>query len=702
MKTDKMYKLTGFVCLFLLLVKMSVNAQPQQVIWRWAQQLGGHGWNIPNGIICDTKNHVYIGGGFTDTLSCGKKSLVSKGNRDIFLARFTTEGKLEWLWRSGGKTMDKITAMEAAPNDDLYVAGIIEGEMAFGNIEIPENSKKIFVARINKKGKSNWVKTLFFTQPSSGYLLKTGPNGDIYLGGVFSDTLRCDNHELVSHGFSDIFVALFTSSGQLKLLKSFGGKGKDLLTAFTPDNLGNLYLAGNFDQEMNMGAQLIKPVATGANSNVFLACLDTSLEVRKIDAWYSPAYCEITGMVTNRYQNLFITGNFSQQLHLGSLNMNAKGTTDFFVSQLDTTFKAKWIKAYGSKYATYANSLLVNKFNGVMVTGSFSDTLALDSLKITPKSADNNVFSAQFTNEGKITWVENIGGIGSSVVGKGANTDGNGNLYLMGSFSGTIKSPSQELKSVGKDDVFIAKYYNCPAIKNIIKCPHYICNGTEVMLSVPGHFMNVVWNDTLSGVQDILVRHSGTYRVSMVDQNGCVVKDTVKLKEVQEIKFSLGKDTTIATNEVLLLKGPEHVTQYQWQDYSSNKDFLVSNTDGQPGMYKYTLTITDTVGCTWSSEINVGFYKVPAYINLSGGAGIIDLYPNPVKNNLTWMVQTMEEARLAIEVGDLNGKVYLHEEIKRYLPNEKRQLDMASLPSGTYCFSVIGGKDKVTVKIVKE
>jgi hypothetical protein len=540
-------------------------------------------------------------------------------------------------------------------------------------MKISGNNNKLFISRINKKGKGDWIQSLYFSKPSSGYLLETDLNGNVYLGGVFSDTLKCGTQEIVSNGFNDIFIARFSPTGQIDLLKSFGGKGKDQLTAITSDNQGNLYLAGNFEQEMKIDIQTISPALNEQSSNVFLVCLDKAFKVKRVNAWFSPRYCEITGMVFNKYQNLFLTGNFSQYLQCDSVNIKSKGITDFFVSQTDTTWKVKWVKTYGTRYETNANTLLVNNFNGVMVAGSFNDSLLLDSIQLIPKGKVNNVFSAQFTSEGKVTWAENIGGKNGSGIGRGIITD-----------------------------KFVAKYYNCPDEKNVIECPTYICKDSVVLLSVPKRFMDVVWNDSLFGTYSVLVDKPGMYSVKMVDENGCLVKDTITIKDAPVILFSLGRDTAIAVTDILLLKGPEYDVQYQWQDNSSNKDFLVSSFNGQPGTFEYRLTLTDTIGCSWNDQISVDFYKEPEYIDLSNENDLIEIHPNPVKDNLYWSLKISDEVKLAIELSDLNGKVIKHEEIKRYFPNEQRTVNVSSLSSGSYYFSIIGRDKKVTVKIMKE
>ena len=56
--------------------------------------------------------------------------------------------------------------------------------------------------------------------------------------------------------------------------------------------------------------------------------------------------------------------------------------------------------------------------------------------------------------------------------------------------------------------------------------------GSMVDLSVNRGYTNIVWNDTLKNAEEIVIDQPGLYHVTMVDKRGCVVSDTVEIKEV--------------------------------------------------------------------------------------------------------------------------------------------------------------------------
>ncbi len=696
---SKIIKTISFWCLAALCLNM--HAQDSQKIWHWMEQLGGPGWDIPNGIVTDSKNNVYIAGGFTDQLQGNKKTITSEGNRDIYVARYNDKGKLEWLWQAGGEYLDKIMAIKNAPDNDLYITGIIRGEMKFGKQKIEGESKKLFVARINKRGKADWVTTIPFYDAASGYLLDTDKNGNILLGGVFADTLHCSSKDVISQGHNDIFLIRFLTDGSVDQVKQIGTKGAEKLTALSLDSLGNVYLTGSYKKTLSIDALEIEAQGKQLEQNNFILQLDSTLKAVWAKPILSTSYAEVTGMVCNDNNQLYLSGNFNHHLSIDTLEYEAKGRSDFFVCKTDTTGNIKWFKTFGGKFSDNVRDIKLNRLGGAMITGSFNDTLYMDTLMLNTQSVNKEAFIAQLDTAGMVTWTEVIHGEGGSA-SNGATLDSRGNLYLMGSFNGKIKAGSQELETLGDEDIFVAKYYNCPEVNDAIESPEYLCEGSSITLSVANGYSNIIWNDTLKDVNEMMVYEPGLYHVNMVDKRGCVVADTVSITEVMAQEFSLGNDTAMLVSDQKELTGPDRAFAYLWNDGSNNQTLLAYSETGEPGKYLYELTITDSLGCNWSDDIKIEFYTMPDYADLSEGERLITMFPNPVKESFTWMLETNKEVQIAVEILDGGGMVKYHEKLMRYQPGQQMKVEASGLNPGIYYFSVLSNEKRITKKFVKE
>ena len=95
--------------IFILFQISSLHAQEHEKTWQWTTSMGSTSWDFVNGIKTDTEGNLYIGGAYASDFSIGNKDLESKGNQDLFVAKYNSKGKLLWIWSGGGDQSDKLT-----------------------------------------------------------------------------------------------------------------------------------------------------------------------------------------------------------------------------------------------------------------------------------------------------------------------------------------------------------------------------------------------------------------------------------------------------------------------------------------------------------------------------------------------------------------------------------------------------------------
>ena len=94
----------------ILWIMPSVHAQT----FEWAALAGGSSAgtsSVPETdrairIASDASNFVYVTGSFKDQAQFGTTTITSAGGRDAFLARYRTDGKLDWVKALGGPADD--------------------------------------------------------------------------------------------------------------------------------------------------------------------------------------------------------------------------------------------------------------------------------------------------------------------------------------------------------------------------------------------------------------------------------------------------------------------------------------------------------------------------------------------------------------------------------------------------------------------
>lgn len=93
-----------------------------------------------------------------------------------------------------------------------------------------------------------WTQALSFggSGADSGSAVKVDTRGNRYVTGGFSLTTKFGNKTLTSEGGTDIFLAKFEDSGELRWVLQAGGAGDDVGNDIAFDREENIYLAGSF------------------------------------------------------------------------------------------------------------------------------------------------------------------------------------------------------------------------------------------------------------------------------------------------------------------------------------------------------------------------------------------------------------------------------------------------------------------------
>lgn len=599
--------------LFLIFYALTILSEPHlsaqtQKSWQWVKQLGSKSWDISAGIVCNSRNKLFVAGSFIDSVNCTTKSVKSSGNRDMFISRFNENGDLEMLTSAGGAGNDMISCLCITPEDNLAMGGVISDSVVIGNIKIPGTGKRLFTAVTDANGTFIWIKSLAMTGNASLYLIGADSQGNIYISGTFTDTLRVDSVKVTSSGKNDIFLARMNKAGAVEKLYSFGGILDDFPNSIAADTSGNIIMAGILGKQAETDSlQTIK--LHGKKTITSLIKFDRDFNITWSDYISSDDYCHVASLKYDDLGNIYTTGSFSSRLYFADTFLISQGHTDIFIIKYSSEGKPEWSKSFGSWYYDYASHLNVNKLGGAIITGSIGDTLKIDSLLLAPAIKNNSAFVTQFSSAGEAIWADCLSGNGNNF-STGSVLDNKGNLYFTGSFRDMFEKGDRTYTSQGDQDIFVAKYYNCVDAKAEISGQPSYCPGYGTELSVKRSYSNIVWNDTISNKYHITADKPGLYWVNMLDKMGCSVADTIRIIQNPVPLFSLGNDTTLLVNDSLTLKAPESYISYQWQDYSIEPFYLAKATDGKTGTEEYWLTVTDTSSCTYTDTVSITYIKI--------------------------------------------------------------------------------------------
>jgi hypothetical protein len=113
-----------------------------------------------------------------------------------------------------------------------------------------------------------------------------------------------------------------------------------------------------------------------------------------------------------------------------------------------------WSEAFGSAGDDYGLAVAVDPSGNVYVTGSFEGTVAFGGPALTSAGA-SDAFVVSLTSAGAHRWSQRFGDSGIDQ-GIDVAVDPTGNVYLTGAFSGTASFGGAALTSAGASDAFVA------------------------------------------------------------------------------------------------------------------------------------------------------------------------------------------------------------------------------------------------------
>jgi gliding motility-associated-like protein len=141
-----------------------------------------------------------------------------------------------------------------------------------------------------------------------------------------------------------------------------------------------------------------------------------------------------------------------------------------------------------------------------------------------------------------------------------------------------------------------------------------ICHGDYILLQGPPS-QNYLWqNGDTDPIQ--VIRENGIYWLEVSDETGCTFRDSLYLTTSQP-SLLLPPDTMICDNDSILLIAGTSIFYYEWFDGSTDT-CMWAYIQGA-----YSVTATDSLGCTATEETNINHINSPV-VDLGRDTGFCD------------------------------------------------------------------------------
>ncbi len=602
-----------------------------------------------------------------------------------------------------------VTAIGSAAGDDVpveissdasgnvitvgYFTGTVDFDPGSGVTNmIAKGDNDIYIQKLDAAGNLLWVRTIGGNYNDKGGSVTTDASGNVYIAGLFSDTVDFDPGAGVSKlytqspAYESVFVMKLNSAGIFTWAKTepsanlfeYKMNGKACVRL---DNTGNVFLTYNYEY------RVMFYLSKYSNSGTYL---------------WSEQYINNTGKIhdislaIDKKGAPILSGTFSQNMDfdIGTPITNTLGgAMSTFILKLDPVgYGFKWVKVFYS--IDTANNMVLDAYDNIYITGAFAGTIDFDPGAGTYNlTAVNTGFTTSYLvkldSTGIFKWAKSY----PYAIISGIEADASLNIYTTGSFGGSFtlnqgSTPVKTFTGTGTSDAFLQKM---TAAGDHIWARQiagtFDESGTDIAI-------NPVTNDVYmaGNFSDTAAVFNYPYGTKLAS-NGYYLDAFVA-------KFSncLAMDTTMSTSPDTTFTIAATGVSYQWINCATKAAIPGATSKSYKPTTSGSYAAAINSGGCYDTSSCYSFTVVIPPGNVGGlTPGSVSIYPNPAKDDIT-IDMGRQYAHITVTIKSVIGNT-----VHRYDYTNKQQLQ-ASLgdASGIYFIQLKTEDGNSTVlKVVK-
>ncbi|NET44277.1 DUF4347 domain-containing protein [Okeania sp. SIO2B3] len=228
----------------------------------FAQNIGGSTVDQGNGIAMDSNGNVWATGSFEGSIdidSDGNNDLTNNGNADSYVAKFDSDGNLQFAQNIGGSGFDVGLGIATDSNGNVWATGFFNGSIDIdsdGTDDLTSNGDfDSYVAKFDSDGNLQFAQNIGGSGFDRGNGIATDSDGNVWATGFFNGSIDIDsdgNNDLTSNGSVDSYVAKFDSDGNFLFAQNIGGSSGDVGNGIATDSNGNVWATGSFEGSIDI------------------------------------------------------------------------------------------------------------------------------------------------------------------------------------------------------------------------------------------------------------------------------------------------------------------------------------------------------------------------------------------------------------------------------------------------------------------
>jgi hypothetical protein len=436
--------------------------------WQWAKRAGSFGDNVPfttgeeqiTDIKVDKVGNVYATGYFYANPSFNNGEIFGPttpngfGLSDAYLIKYSACGKTLWTRRMGGNGYDEANSLVLDNNGNIFVTGYCLGTGNFGDgthdTLVGTNPGIQFIAKFDTAGKFKEVKNYPY---GLGKILLSSQGDFIITNGLTA--VKINTLGVATNTYTFVTTTPFYPS----------------ISGIAIDKNDNIYLAGSFDNTINIGSgTILLPTAStlipGTNAPNAIVMKFSPLGNL---IWYkrgtNQREDEFGGLgVDTSGQAIVLSGYEQDNYPICNYTMatNNSSGANFLIKLNSSNGTLIWGLNASQDYGSgLYNPIVIDRDNNINIGGVLNGTITYNGSTTYSSNGTYQNCLGRFTPSGSLLFVNSLPSTGSGGNEKinGLAISEQGNIYFSGRFGGTLDSSGTSVNIIGgSEDGFTAKY----------------------------------------------------------------------------------------------------------------------------------------------------------------------------------------------------------------------------------------------------
>ncbi len=339
----------------------------------WSKRFGSTSNDQGRAVAVDHNGNVYVTAYFAVAINMGGVTLISAGSSDIVLAKYTSDGIHLWSRTFGGTGADQPTGLVADGGANVVLTGLFNGSVDFGGgTLVSAGSGDVVLAKYDTNGNHTWSHRFGSTGNDIGYDVAVDHLSRIVITGNFSNTVDFGGGGITSAGSNDVFVAKYGISGLHMWSAAYGGSQADFAGKVAAGRDGTIAITGSFRGSAVFGGDTL--TSAGAN-DIYLASFDRDGVPLWSRSFGSATSDDGEGLAVDELGNVYLASNFDDTVDFGGGPLGEDGGADLMVGKYSNTGEHRWAHSYDASNHVYPRALRLTPNGEPITVGYGSGTI---------------------------------------------------------------------------------------------------------------------------------------------------------------------------------------------------------------------------------------------------------------------------------------------------------------------------------------